>query len=71
VQLLGRLLRFVRPYWWGTLGSVALIFALSAFRLGPAWFVKLIIDNALPDKNLALAGWYIAGMLGVALVTTD
>jgi ATP-binding cassette, subfamily B, bacterial MsbA len=69
VQLFGRLLRFVRPYWWGSLCSVGLIFLLSTFRLGPAWFVKLIIDNALPDGNLSLAGFYIAGMLGVSLLT--
>jgi ATP-binding cassette, subfamily B, bacterial MsbA len=66
---LWRLLAFIKPYWWGTATSLALTFALSGFRLGPAWFVKLIIDNALPNADLRLAGAYIAGMLGVALGT--
>ena len=69
MSLLGRLLGFVRPYWWGSLLSILLVILLSGFRLGPAWFIKLIIDNALPQANLGLAAFYVAGMLGVALAT--
>jgi ABC-type multidrug transport system fused ATPase/permease subunit len=59
----------VRPYWWGALLSVALVFVLSTFRLGPAWFVKLIIDEALPEGDLSRVSLYVGGLLGVALLT--
>ena len=66
---LRRLLRFVRPYWWGSLTSVVLIFILGTFRLGPAWFTKLIIDRAIPQHDLALAALYLGGLLGAAFAT--
>ncbi|MGH2351480.1 MAG: ABC transporter transmembrane domain-containing protein, partial [Chloroflexota bacterium] len=69
MRLLGRLFAYVRPYWWGSVLSIVLVFLLSAFRLGPAWFVKLIIDQALPQGDLALAAVFIGGLLGVALLT--
>jgi hypothetical protein len=50
-----RLLRFVRPYWAGLAVSLALVLLLSTLRLGPAWFVKLTIDVAIPQADLGLA----------------
>ncbi len=66
---LGRLLRFVRPYWWGSATSVGLILVLTFFRLGPAWFTKLIIDRAIPQHDLRLAVLYIVAMLAVSGLT--
>ncbi len=69
-MILGRLLRCLRPYWWGSLLSIVLVLVLSVFRLGPAWFVKLIVDNALPTGDLALAAKYVGGLVLVALLTS-
>ncbi|HEX2323961.1 MAG TPA: ABC transporter ATP-binding protein, partial [Chloroflexota bacterium] len=69
-MILRRLLRCLRPYWWGSLLSIVLVLVLSVFRLGPAWFVKLIVDNALPTGDLALAARYVGGMVLVALLTS-
>ncbi|HEX2037523.1 MAG TPA: ABC transporter ATP-binding protein, partial [Chloroflexota bacterium] len=69
MRLLWRLLDYLRPYWWGSLLSVLLVFALSAFRLGPAWFVKLIVDQALPNSDLRLAATFVGGLLVVTLLT--
>ena len=76
MSLLLRLLAFVKPYWWGSLAAILLTFVLAGFRLGPAWFVKLIIDNALPGGvnapergDLSLAAVYIVGMLGISFLT--
>ncbi|MBI3973896.1 MAG: ABC transporter ATP-binding protein [Chloroflexi bacterium] len=69
MRALLRLLAFMRPYWWGTLVSIVLIFVLTTFRLGPAWFTKLIIDEAVPQRDVPLALWFIAGLLGIALLT--
>jgi ATP-binding cassette, subfamily B, bacterial MsbA len=73
VKVLARLLRFVRPYWWGSAISVVLILVLTFFRLGPAWFTKLIIDEALPRPDrpgfagdFGLALFYIACLLGTS-----
>src|SRR5262245_44372492 len=55
LNVLWRLVKFVRPYWWGSLVSIVLIFILTGFRLGPAWFTKLIIDEAVPAKDVGLA----------------
>ena len=70
VPLLGRLLVRLRPYWWGSSIAVVLVVVLSAFRLGPAWFVKLIVDNAIPEGDLRLVAFYVAGMFGVAVATS-
>ncbi|HEX2034144.1 MAG TPA: ABC transporter ATP-binding protein, partial [Chloroflexota bacterium] len=69
MAVLGRLLRFVQPYWWGSAISVVLILILSFFRLGPAWFTKLIIDEAIPARDLQLALLFIAALVGVAGLT--
>ncbi len=63
---LGRLLRFVRPYWWGSATTVVLIFAVTFIKLAPAWFTKLIIDDAVPARDLGLVGLFLLGMVGSA-----
>jgi subfamily B ATP-binding cassette protein MsbA len=79
VKVLGRLLSFVKPYWWVSASSVVLILVLTFFRLGPAWFTKLIIDQALTPSqggvpnprfgDFALVLWYVGGMVGVSGLT--
>ena len=71
MPLLGRLLVRLRPYWWGSSIAVVLVVILSAFRLGPAWFIKLIIDNAIPESDLRLVAFYVAGLIGVSAVVTS
>ena len=68
MNILLRLIGFVRPYWWGTATSVVLIVVLTFFRLGPAWFTKEIIDKAIPVGDFALALTFVAALLGVSLV---
>ncbi|HEV2123228.1 MAG TPA: ABC transporter ATP-binding protein [Chloroflexota bacterium] len=69
MDLLKRLLGYLRPYWWGSLTTIVLVFFLSAFRLGPAWFIKLIIDQALPQQDMSLVLLFVAGLLGISLLT--
>jgi subfamily B ATP-binding cassette protein MsbA len=69
VKELWRLMGFVRPYWWGSLLSVVLILVLNSAKLGPAWFVKLIIDQAIPAHDLAKAALFIAALMGAAGIT--
>jgi ABC-type multidrug transport system fused ATPase/permease subunit len=69
MRVLLRLMQFVRPYWWASILSVVLILALTSFRMGPAWFTKLIVDEAIPRRDPLLALWFIAGLFGAALVS--
>ena len=69
MRTLLRLFQFVRPYWWLTLSDIFLIIALSTFRMGPAWFVKLIIDQAVPQHSVHLLGLFLLGLIGSALLT--
>ncbi|MSQ43195.1 MAG: ABC transporter ATP-binding protein [Chloroflexi bacterium] len=66
MNTLTRLLRFVRPYWWGTVVTMVLIFAITILKLAPAWMTKLIIDDAIPKESLPLVGVYLIGMIGVS-----
>lgn len=69
MKTLPRLLQFVRPYWWLTAIDIVIIFALTTFRLGPAWFAKLIIDQAVPQRSIHLLTLYLVGLVVAALVT--
>src|SRR5579875_260953 len=68
MRTLLRLLQFVRPYWWLSLLDIVLILVLSSFRMGPAWFIKLIIDEAVPAGSVHLLTLYLLGLVGSSLV---
>ncbi len=69
MRILFRLFQFVRPYWWMTAGDIVLILALTSFRLGPAWFAKLIIDQAVPQRNVHLLALFVAGLVASSVMT--
>jgi ATP-binding cassette subfamily B protein len=69
VSILVRLLRFVKPYWWASATMLVLILSLAFLRLGPAWFAMQVIDQAVSRQDLRLAGLYVLGLLGLAVVT--
>jgi ATP-binding cassette, subfamily B, bacterial MsbA len=64
-----RLFQFVRPYWVLTAIDVLIIVVLSTFRMGPAWFAKLIIDDAVPKASFALLALYLVGLVVSSLIT--
>src|SRR5579859_1106746 len=49
--------------------DVVLILALSTFRIGPAWFSKLIIDQAVPQRSVSLLGLYLVGLIVASFLT--
>jgi subfamily B ATP-binding cassette protein MsbA len=69
VRILFRLFQFVRPYWWMTASDIILILALSSFRLGPAWFAKLIIDQAVPQRSVHLLTLFLIGLVVSSALT--
>ena len=59
MSILLRLFQFVRPYWWATGASLALICAVTVLRMGPPWFTKLVIDEAIPREDGRMIALYV------------
>src|SRR5580658_1805392 len=67
---LRRIGRLFIPYRW-QLGIVtAIIAASSIVSLASPFLLRAVIDNALPERNVRLLAWLVAGMVGVAAVTS-
>ena len=49
-RLLGRLWRYVRPYWRQVLVTVLFLFPLLVFELAPAWIIKTGIDQEIVPR---------------------
>ncbi|MGW4157358.1 ABC transporter ATP-binding protein [Micromonospora chersina] len=48
---------------------VAIIVASSVIAMASPFLLRTVIDRALPERDLTLLGWLVAGMVGVAAVT--
>jgi len=66
---LRRVAALFAPYRWQVGVVVALIVVSSAVGLATPFLVRLVIDDALPQQDLPLLGWAVAGMVAVAAVT--
>jgi ATP-binding cassette subfamily B protein len=64
-----RVAALFRPYRWQLGVVVALIVASSAFALATPFLIRLVIDDALPNRDLHLLLWAVGGMLAVTVVT--
>jgi ATP-binding cassette subfamily B protein len=58
-----------RPYRWQLLVVVALIVGSSTVALATPFLIRLVIDQAIPDQDVALLMWAVGGMLAVTVVT--
>ncbi|MGR6320469.1 ABC transporter ATP-binding protein [Micromonospora soli] len=48
---------------------VAIIVASSIIAMASPFLLRTVIDRALPERDLTLLAWLVAGMVGVAAVT--
>src|SRR5256885_9600473 len=48
----------------------AIIVASSVVGLASPFLLRAVIDTALPDRNVALLAWLVAGMVAIAAVTS-
>src|ERR687897_2745865 len=64
-----RIVALFRPYRLRLSGVLGLILFSSALGVIPALLLKEVIDDALPNADLALLNWLVAGMVGIAIVT--
>src|ERR687897_341150 len=64
-----RIVALFRPYRLRLSGVLGLILFSSALGVIPALLLKEVIDDALPNGDLTLLNWLVAGMVGIAIVT--
>jgi ABC-type multidrug transport system fused ATPase/permease subunit len=69
VKVIFRLLGFLRPYWYVSALDLGLIVVLSFSRMAPAWFMRSIIDQGIPQRAGRLIIVLTLAMLVVALLT--
>ena len=66
---LRRIVALFRPYRRRLSGVLALILFSSALGVIPALLLRQVIDEALPEQDLWLLNWLVAGMVAIAVVT--
>ena len=67
---LRRIGRLFVPYRWPLALVTALIAASSVVALASPFLLRAVIDRALPQQNVSLLAWLVAGMVGVAALTS-
>jgi len=67
---LRRVGRLFSPYRWQLAFVTALIAASSVVGVASPFLLRAVIDTALPDRNLRLLALLVAGMIGIAAVSS-
>ena len=67
---LRRIGQLFRPYTWQLAIVTAIIVASSIVGVASPFLLRAVIDTALPDRNLRLLILLVAGMIGIAAVTS-
>lgn len=63
-----RFLTLIRPQRWRIALGVSLILAASFLTLPAPWILKLLIDDALPHRDLRQFGWLLAAFTALFLL---
>ena len=67
--LLKRVAGYGRPYWPKVLLLVVLILLTSLLNLGSPLLFRDLLDNALPNRDMARLNWLAVGLFGLPLAT--
>lgn len=67
---LPRVLALFRPYRMRLAGAALLMVLASAVSLAGPFLLRTVIDSALPQHDLAMLVWLVAGMVAAALVSS-
>jgi ATP-binding cassette, subfamily B, bacterial len=60
---LRRILTYIRPYWRRALLVFACMVAAAALNLSLPWFIRRVVDEAIPQGNVKLLWLYCAAMI--------
>ncbi len=66
--LLRRVFAYGRPYLNWLIGVFGTIAVISALSVVPPILIRYLVDDAIPNRDLALLSWLGAGMIAVPLV---
>jgi ATP-binding cassette, subfamily B, bacterial len=67
---LSRIGRLFTPYGWQLATVTAIIVASSLVSVVSPFLLRAVIDTALPEKNVRLLAFLVAGMIAVAALTS-
>jgi ATP-binding cassette subfamily B protein len=67
---LRRIARLFAPHRWPVAVVTALIAVSSVVSMASPFLLRAVIDDALPNQDLTLLVWLVAGMVAVAAVTS-
>jgi ATP-binding cassette subfamily B protein len=67
---LRRIGRLFTPYRWQLIFVTAIIVASSLVTVVSPFLLRAVIDQALPERNVRLLAWLVAGMIGVAVISS-
>jgi ATP-binding cassette subfamily B protein len=66
--LLRRIAAYARPYWGQVALTIALIIVTSLLGLIPPLLYRDLLDNALPNRDVARLNWLALGIIGVPIL---
>jgi ATP-binding cassette subfamily B protein len=64
-----RVLAYLRPYLGKTLGVLLCIATSAAITLVPPLLIRSIIDRAVPQGDVALLNWLVAGLIAMPITS--
>ena len=67
-QLLRRVAGYGRPYLWRLVGVLVTVVLISGLSVAPPILVRLLIDEAIPERDLGSLTWLGVGMVAVPVV---
>jgi ATP-binding cassette, subfamily B, bacterial len=67
---LRRIGRLFAPYRWQLIFVTAIIVASSLVTVVSPFLLRAVIDQALPERNVRLLAWLVAGMIGIAVISS-
>ena len=67
-RLMRRLLRYIKPYRWYVVLAVLVLMLASAAQIVGPWLTQLVIDEAIPEGDVAYLGRLALLFLGVTVL---
>lgn len=67
-QLLRRVAGYGRPYLWQLVGVLVTVVVISGLSVAPPILIRILIDEAIPQGDLAALTWLGIGMVAVPVV---
>lgn len=65
----GRVIRLFKPHKWQLALVVVLIVSVSGLTVVQPFLVRTVVDEAIPQSDVSLLVWLVAGMILIAIVT--